>query len=223
MKAGNVPYEDLSQISDVIPVFPLSGALLLPGGQLPLNIFEPRYLRMIEDAMSGDKLIGIIQPCLKGGMIEDNVPALSTIGCIGRLTTFQETGDGRYLIGLSGICRFNMLEEIQVNTEYRQCRVNPIGDDLKENEFMDKIDRPAVIAAFRKFLTANNIEADWDSVAETDSVTLVNALCMMSPYGPAEKQVLLESKDICDRAEKLVAISEFHLAAGGNEEPTNLN
>lgn len=223
MKAGNIPYSDASQISDVIPIFPLTGALLLPGGQIPLNIFEPRYLKMIEDAMSGDKLIGMIQPDLKGEMDNENKPKLSNIGCIGRLTTFQETGDGRYLVSLSGICRFKVVEELNVNTEYRQCKIEAFEEDLKDHTNGSDVNRDALLAAFKKYLNANEIEADWDVIEETDNATLVNGLSMMSPYEPAEKQALLEAKDLNKRAETLIAISEFYLAAGHDDNPSKLN
>jgi len=212
MKAGNATYIDADKIPSAIPVFPLTGALLLPGGQLPLNIFEPRYLEMINAALSGEKLIGMIQPCLKDGPQNQAVPPLSSIGCLGRISGFQETGDGRYLINLSGICRFKVLEELSTTTSYRQCRIELFKQDLKTIPNEQEIDRDGVLTAFRNYLEANDMDADWEAVSTTDNETLVTALCMMSPYGPAEKQALLEAPDLKARAETLIAISQIQLA-----------
>jgi hypothetical protein len=179
---------------------------------------------MIEDAIAGERLIGMIQPCLKGRMLHDDVtPMLCEVGCLGRMTAFQETGDGRYLINLAGICRFSMTEEMIVDSTYRQCRIEPFEEDLRPQPQEEAIDRDAVIAAFRKYLSANNIDADWSMVMEADDRTLVNALCMMSPYDPAEKQALLEARDLRERAEKLVAISEFHMTGCPDSTPGRMN
>jgi Lon protease-like protein len=213
MRAGNQTYTSLEDVPEVIPVFPLTGALLLPGGQLPLNIFESRYIDMINDSLRGEKLIGMIQPRLNPDGYDENSPTpLSAVGCIGRISAFQETGDGRFHISLSGVCRFKIIEEIATNTEYRQCKIEPIETDLAENTQGDDIDRDAILVAFKNYLTANNMDADWDTVNEADTETLLTALCMMSPYDPAEKQALLEAETLKDRADTLIAISEFHLA-----------
>jgi len=212
MRAGNETYSYTKDIPDIIPVFPLTGALLLPGGQLPLNIFEPRYLEMINDSLRSDKLIGMIQPKLNSDQPSNAVPELSEIGCIGRISAFQETGDGRYHISLSGVCRFKVIKEISTNTGYRQCKIEAYENDLAELTQGDDIDRDAILLAFKNYLTANNMDADWDTVNEADTETLLTALCMMSPYDPAEKQALLEASTLKDRADTLIAISEFHLA-----------
>lgn len=212
MRAGNANYNFSDEIPDIIPIFPLTGALLLPGGQLPLNIFEPRYIEMLDDALRGEKLIGMIQPELNGAISTDGVPPLSKVGCIGRISTFQETGDGRLHISLSGICRFNVVEEITVNTSYRQCKIEVIESDLEEMSQGDDVDRDAVVLAFKNYLSANNMDADWETVDRADTETLITALCMMSPYDPAEKQALLEAPTLKDRADTLIAISEIHLA-----------
>ena len=218
MKAGNTSYQSPEDISEIIPVFPLTGALLLPGGQLPLNIFEPRYLEMVDDALRSEKLIGMIQPCLQSKQVCQGPPPLSNIGCVGRISAFQETGDGRYHITLSGICRFKVNEEISVNTGYRQCKITVFGNDLAELCEGDDVDRDAVLDAFRNYLDANNMDADWATVARADTETLVTALCMMSPYDPKEKQALLEAPTLRDRAETLIAISEIHLAKHCSEK-----
>lgn len=222
MKAGNASYTSINGIPEIVPVFPLTGALLLPGGQMPLNIFEPRYLEMVEDAMRGEKLIGMIQPCLKYSGEPCSNPPLSGVGCLGRITGFQETGDGRYLISLSGICRYRVCEESSVNTGYRQCKIKIFEQDLTPKSEGNTVDRDALLVAFRNYLEANDMDADWESVETTDNETLVTALCMMSPYGPAEKQALLEAADLRHRAETLIAISEMHLARNCNDTPDRL-
>ncbi len=219
MKAGNLNYTSVQEIPSIVPVFPLTGALLLPGGQLPLNIFEPRYLQMVNDAFASDHLIGMIQPCLKAGSRQENTdnPDLCTTGCLGRLTAFQETGDHRYLISLSGVCRFEVVEEIPSNASYRKCRIKPFESDLKNCDRGENVDRQGLICAFRNFLQANNMDADWETVEKADNESLLTALCMMSPYGPAEKQALLEAPDLKSRAETLIAISEIHLAQNSDD------
>ncbi len=215
MKAGNYSYRRATDIDNVIPVFPLSAALLLPGGHLPLNIFEPRYLAMTDRALAGSRLIGMIQPRLDGAIRADGEPELCQVGCVGRLSSVSETGDGRYMVTLNGICRFRVIEEIAVKTPFRQCRIVPFESDLHENEDDEEaIDRGALLRAFRAYLDANNLEADWDSVDQAENASLVNALSMMVPYGAAEKQALLEAPDLKTRADTLIAITEIVLAQG---------
>ena len=129
MQAGNIFYRTSEDLPEQAPLFVLAGALLLPGGRMPLNIFEPRYLEMIDAAMSGDRLIGMIQPALDGTLKDDSEPALCEIGCVGRITSFAESGDGRYLISLQGICRFRVLEEIVVRTPFRAARIAGFAAD----------------------------------------------------------------------------------------------
>jgi Lon protease-like protein len=205
-----------------VPVFPLSAALLLPGGRMPLNIFEPRYLQMIDEALAGHKLIGMIQPSLTGALRADGEPELCAVGCIGRLTSFAETGDGRYLVSLHGVCRFRIIEELSVRTPFRQCRIAPFVSDLAEEASGREIDRPALLRTFRAYLEANELDADWESVSRAETASLVNALSMMSPYGPAEKQALLEAPDLHTRAETLIAITEIALARTGDDLGANL-
>jgi Lon protease-like protein len=210
----NVSYHGPGDLPDVIPVFPLAGALLLPRGQMPLNIFEPRYLAMIDDALrSGHRLIGMIQPDSAHPGREDK-PNLFRVGCVGRLTQFAESGDGRYLIQLTGIARFRLEAEMMVTTAYRQCRVvyAPFADDFVARKGEDDVDRKAVLGALREFLKANNLKADWDGIENAPNEALVNALAMMSPYGSAEKQALLEAPNLKARAEILVAVTEIELA-----------
>ena len=210
----NTVYHGPADVADVIPVFPLPGALLLPRGQMPLNIFEPRYLALVDDALrSGLRLIGMIQPdTAHPGSPEK--PTLFRVGCVGRITQFAETGDGRYLIQLTGVSRFAIEEELSVTTPYRQCRVayTPFADDFVARRGEEHVDRPALLKALAAFLKANKLQADWEGIENAPNEALVNALAMMSPYGPAEKQALLEAPDLKTRAEILVAATEIELA-----------
>lgn len=211
--AANRSYLSPAEIPAVIPVFPLGGALLLPRAELPLNIFEPRYLSMVDDALGGLRLIGMVQP-------DETVPETARgpgvykVGCLGRLTQFSETGDGRYLITLTGICRFRIVEEPPVTTPYRQFQVDaaPFAADFQASAGEALVDREAVLAALAAFLDANKLEADWDGIRQAGTETLVNALSVMSPYGPLEKQALLEAENLKARADMLVAITQMMLA-----------
>ena len=209
----------------MIPVFPLPGALLLPRGQMPLNIFEPRYLAMVDEALRTNRLIGMIQPDPEGGGTA-LVPKLYGVGCAGRITQFAETGDGRYLITLTGIARF-------------QRRGGGADDDAvpalpgQLPAFRGRFRRPRRRGRGRPgggahglagaFVEANDLKLDWKGVEQAPNEALVNALSMMSPFGPKEKQALLEAPDLKTRAEMLVAITEIELArgrAGDGSEPT---
>ncbi|HTS40944.1 MAG TPA: LON peptidase substrate-binding domain-containing protein [Xanthobacteraceae bacterium] len=219
----NAVYHRPADLPEVIPVFPLPGALLLPRGQMPLNIFEPRYLAMVDDAMrDGHRLIGMIQPDPTHPGSEQK-PTLFKIGCVGRITQLAESGDGRYLIQLTGIARFRIKEELDVTTPYRQCRVSfvPFADDFSARLGEDAVDRKAVLDALAAFLKANNLKTDWEGIDNAPNEALVNALAMMSPYGPAEKQALLEAPDLKTRAEILIAVTEIELAkkTAGGESP----
>ncbi|MDP2118999.1 MAG: LON peptidase substrate-binding domain-containing protein [Hoeflea sp.] len=219
MQVGNKSYRIKSDIPDQVPVFPLSGALLLPGAQLPLNIFEPRYLAMFDDALSSHRMIGVIQPALADAVNgEGPVKDLCRVGCLGRITSLAETGDGRYVITLGGICRFRVNEEIEPGRKpYRTCLISPFLSDLEAADDGSEVDRKALLLSFKAYLEANNLEADWNSIERASTVTLVNSLSMMSPYGPAEKQALLEAGDLKTRAETLIAITEIALARDSDD------
>jgi Lon protease-like protein len=219
----NVIYKGSADLPEIIPVFPLAGALLLPRGQMPLNIFEPRYMAMVDDSMrDGHRLIGMIQPDPAHPGPEDK-PTLFKVGCIGRITQIAETGDGRYLMQLTGIARFRVEEELNVATLYRQCRVTtvPFANDFVARRGEEAVDRKAVLDALSSFLKANNMKTDWQSIEKAPNEALVNALAMMSPYGVAEKQALLEAPDLKSRAEILIAVTEIELAkkSQGGETP----
>jgi Lon protease-like protein len=222
MRAGNGRYEKPADLPGQIPVFPLSGALLLPAGQMPLNIFEPRYLAMVDHTMTTDRIIGMVQPRFNQSD-RSAIPQLEDVGCAGRIVQFAETGDGRYLVTLAGICRFQILQETEVNTPFRQCNVSTAAyaDDFNPKKGEDAVDRESLLQAFRHYLVANDLEADWESVNEASNASLVTALAMMAPAGPAEKQALLEACDHKSRAELLIAITEIALA-GGSEPSSSL-
>jgi hypothetical protein len=214
MKAGNCLYGSPGDVPAVVPVFPLPAALLLPRADMPLNIFEPRYLAMVDWAIAGDRVIGMVQPDETAAPVPRG-PALRAVGCTGRIVSFAETGDGRYVITLTGIARFRIVEELAVNTLFRQCRVTtePFAADFTAGEAT--VDRTAILRTFRAYLDAHDLCVDWESVGRASNETLVNALAMMAPFGPAEKQALLEAPDLKARAETLVALTEMSLAAGG--------
>ncbi|MCY1706551.1 LON peptidase substrate-binding domain-containing protein [Pannonibacter sp. SL95] len=224
MQAGNAHYRTIDDLPATLPVFPLTGALLLPRTQLPLNIFEPRYIAMVDAALASHRLIGMIQPAISEA---DGArkPALARVGCAGRITSFQESGDGRYLITLQGVTRFGVASELDSITPFRQVATDfaPFANDLTQGTGESDVDRPGLLKAFRAYLDAHGMEADWDSVDNAETEVLVNALCMMSPYGAAEKQAMLEAVDLKTRAETLVAITEIDLARNaGNDGGSTL-
>ena len=209
-------YIKASDLPQVIPVFPLAGAIVLPRGQLPLNIFEPRYLNMIDDAMAGDRILGMIQP--SGG--PEALPALSPVGCAGRITSFAETSDGRYLITLTGVARFRVMAELPVQTPYRQTRVDftPYGLDLKTPGEDDDFDRDDLLAALQGYLNPRGLDIDWDAAREAPPEALVNSLSMALPFEPAEKQALVEALTLTDRFDTLTALLRIDAAEPGDDE-----
>ncbi len=220
----NANYRGSADLPQIIPVFPLPGALLLPRGQMPLNIFEPRYLEMVDDSLrDGHRLIGMIQPD-PAHPGPDDKPALFKIGCVGRITQLAETGDRRYLIQLVGVARFRVEEELAVSTGYRQCRVTfvPFAAASGARHGEDEVDREALLEALAAFLKANKLKTDWEGIESAPNEALVNALAMMSPYSPAEKQALLEAPNLKTRADMLVAITEIELAKRNTDGETPL-
>ena len=217
----NMVYKGPDDLPAEIAVFPLPGALLLPRGQMPLNIFEPRYLAMVDDALKGARLIGMIQPDVEDA---SGQPRLYHVGCVGRLTQFAETGDGRYLIQLTGVARFRVVKELPVTTPYRQCRVTtaPFVIDFTPRAGEDEVDRPLLVQTLRAYLEANNLQADWQAIEQAPNEALVNALSMMSPFDVREKQALLEAATLKARADILVAITEIELAKNGSGSDTPL-
>jgi Lon protease-like protein len=213
----NADYRGPGDLPHTIPVFPLSGALLLPRGQMPLNIFEPRYLELVDDALrDGHRLIGMIQPDVSHSPDEDK-PVLFQVGCVGRITQLAESGDGRYILELTGISRFKVVQEVTALTPYRQCKVDyfPFIDDFTARKGEEDVDREALLAVLTDFLKVNNLKVDWEGVESAPNEALVNALAMMSPFGAPEKQAMLEAPDLKTRAEILIAITEMDLAKKG--------
>ncbi|MDP4024534.1 LON peptidase substrate-binding domain-containing protein [Methylobacterium sp. NEAU 140] len=213
-------YKGPSDCPAVIPVFPLPGALLLPRGQMPLNIFEPRYLAMVDDAMRTDRIIGMIQPDPEGSGAAS--PKLYRVGCAGRITQYAETGDGRYLISLTGISRFRFEGELATPSAYRRCQVSyeTFAVDFEARAGEEQVDREGVLKALRDFVESNDLKVDWAGIDEAPNEALVNALCMMSPFGVREKQAMLEAPDLKTRAEILIAVTQMELVRGSGPEPT---
>jgi Lon protease-like protein len=204
-----------------IPIFPLTGVLLLPRGKLPLNIFEPRYLNMTSTSLGSARLIGMIQPV---GANEGDQPELYRTGCAGRLVSFSETQDGRYLITLNGLIRFNIAEELPLQDGYRMIVPDwePYRDDLAEDDGSG-INRDHMLNSLKTYFAANNVDANWEAIQDTPTDRLVNALAMMCPFQPSEKQALLEAATLADRADVMMALMEMSLAANDDTPPRHKN
>ena len=211
-------YVKASDLPHVIPVFPLAGAIVLPRGQLPLNIFEPRYLNMVDDAMAGDRIIGMIQPA--GG--PKTLPSLSPVGCAGRITSFAETSDGRYLITLTGVCRFRVSSELPSQAPYRQVRAlfQPFEADLTAATDEGGFDRHLFLDALKAYLEHRGLEIDWETAEGAPVEALINSLAMALPFEAAEKQALLEAAAVDDRARALTAL--LRIDAAGSDDDVQL-
>jgi Lon protease-like protein len=208
----------LTDLPDTIAVFPLPGALLLPRARLPLHIFEPRYLQMLDDALkTKHRLIGMIQPREVPGAAEKRLHA---IGCAGRLTGFSETEDGRYMVTLSGISRFRVLQEVQGFTPYRRCQVDwaPFARDLGGAESDAGFKRAEFMAGLKRYFEAMELSTDWGSLKGADEELLINSLSMLCPFSPEDKQALLEAPSLTTRRETLVTLIEFALRGGTGDE-----
>jgi len=204
-------------LPEIIPLFPLPGALLLPRARLPLHIFEPRYLAMLEDCLkTPSRLIGMIQLREAPG----GEKRLCTIGCAGRVTAFSETEDGRYMITLSGISRFRLREEVQGFTTFRRAEVDwsAFARDTGPAEDDPALDRPALLERLSRYFTHQRLGTDWDSLKEAEPELLVNALSMLLPFSPEDKQALLEAPSLVTRRETLVTLLEFALRSGNGDE-----
>ena len=201
-------YKKIEEIPSKISIFPLNGALLLPRSQLPLNIFEPRYLEMIDNSISSDRLIGMIQTQ------ESNENQLYPIGCVGKITSFTELSDSRFIITLNGICRYKVTQELDTLTPYRQVKVSyeDFENDLTPGFNQDKANREKLLDVLKRYLEKNNLQIDWEAVKGSPTETLVNSLCSLSPYSAEEKQALLEAEDIQKRNELLIAMTEMALS-----------
>ncbi|MBN8629734.1 MAG: LON peptidase substrate-binding domain-containing protein [Rhodobacterales bacterium] len=206
-----------ADLPDILPVFPLPGALMLPRARLPLHIFEPRYLAMIEDCMkSKHRLVGMIQP----RETADGEDLLQAVGCAGRLTGFSETEDGRYMITLSGVSRYRVRDEVQGFTPYRRCRVDwsPFARDLGPAEEDPGFRRDAFMALLARYFSRLDLATDWSSLNEAEAELLINSLSMLCPFSSEDKQALLEAPDLTTRRQTIVTLIEFALRGSGEVE-----
>ena len=207
-------YNNTAELPPKLSVFPLPGALLLPRTQLPLNIFEPRYLEMIDDALSSNRLIAMIQTQA------DNNGRLFKVGCVGKIISYNELTNNRMLITLSGVCRFSVGQELEVVTPYRQFQVDykEFSNDLIKGFDEENVDREKLQLCLKKYLDHNNLDVDWESIKNSPTELLVNSLCLLSPYRPEEKQALLEAKTLSERNEILIAMTEMSMSSESGTE-----
>jgi len=207
MSAFDPTFENLPA---TLPIFPLTGVLLLPRGRLPLNIFEPRYVNMVIDALGADRMFGMVQPSDANAESLQDKPLVYSTGCAGRITHFEETDDGRFLLSLKGVSRFAIVEEIATTRGYRKCVVDwtPFRDDLA-TPAESGIDRDRLVSAVRNYFTAKGIEANWEAIDKADDEYLVTSIAMICPFDPSEKQALLEASDLAGRSALLTTIVEM--------------
>lgn len=200
-------------LPEAVPVFPLPGVLLLPRAQLPLHIFEPRYRAMIRDVLESNGMLAMIQPLDtpegSPGPRDPLNPPIYPVGCLGAVTAARRSEDGRYYINLTGICRFRIVRELPLKDGYRRVEVDYSEFEADRVEASDPIERDRLIAALSHYLSSNDLGADWSTVASLHSESLVNTLAMTCPFGPSEKQAILESRDLTHRAEVLTALLEM--------------
>ena len=220
-------YESIAELPASLPLFPLPGALLFAREILPLNIFEPRYLAMVDEALAHDRMIGVIQPLESEAEADpaQRQPELQKVGCAARLVAFQETPDNRYLISLRGICRFDLQDE-QPHAEggFRVAKVdyNRFEFDLKPSDDAGRINRKGLLAVVKEYLDRNSMDANWDVIRQTPDESLINYLCMVSPFGVPERQALLEAETLVDRTDMMIALAEMLLAREeGDETPVH--
>lgn len=206
-----------ADLPEVIPIFPLPGALLLPRARLPLHLFEPRYLAMLDDALkTPHRLIGMVQPNEIPGR---SGPNLHKIGCAGRITQFSETEDGRYMITLGGVSRFRVQSEVEGFTPYRRCRVDWSGfeADFEDEEADPGFNRKAFMGLLERYFEEQNLETDWDTLREAEDELLINSLSMLLNFDPEEKQALLEAPSLTTRRETIVTLLEYALRGGDGD------
>lgn len=211
-------YRKPADLPQTIALFPLTSAILMPRGVLALNVFEPRYLNMVDDALGGERLIGMIQPAI--GDEGEAVPQLCDVGTVGRITSFNETEDGRYLITLTGVCRFDIEQELDGGTPYRQALVNyePFADDFATSPGRS-IDRDDLIASLKTYAALHGFQVDWESVEGAPTETIINVAAQVCPFDAAAKQALLETITLEERANALIALLEWDAAAGDEQRP----
>lgn len=225
--AGLRGYRTVSDLPELIPVFPLLGAIVLPRTVLPLNVFEPRYLAMVDSVLAGNRIIGMVQPVADGGTTgspQSRKAPLRTIGCAARLVAFQEQPDGRMLITLAGLARFETVGEPASGKPFRELSVSysRFVHDLEPGHGQAGVDRDGLLSVLRRFLAARNLQADWVAIEKSETEDLVNSLAAASPFGPTEKQALVEASTLADRARALITLAEMDLAAGSGSPGSRL-
>ena len=208
------PPASIADLPDLLALFPLSRALLLPGSHCPLNVFEPRFVALVDDALATNRLIGLIQPKSADEEAPRTNVSLQETGCVGRITHFEEQAEERYVIVLEGVCRFVLAEEVATATPYRQARIDTsaFAADFTPDLGEETIDRDRLVSVLRAYAEFAQIEVDWDDIERTGTGELVNLSAMLSPYGAREKQALLEAPTLFDRAETLIALAEMEMA-----------
>lgn len=221
---GGAPTPDVGEMPEALPLFPLTGSLLLPGNWLPLNVFEPRYVEMVEDVLEGAGCIGMIQPVVPR---QDNRPDpsepqperpdLYQVGCAGRVARCEEQADGRYLILLKGVSRFRVVEELPMEHSYRRVRVDydEFTSDLMEPEAL--LDPDPILTALRDFASQRELEFDLERLQTLPGVTLLNGLAVALPFSPGEKQALLEAPDLGERRDLLLSLMGMGLSIGDDD------
>jgi Lon protease-like protein len=220
-------YRSPASLPQLLPVFPLRGVLLLPGTTMPLHVFEPRYLELLNDVISGERVIGIIQPERSEEAVES--PAgrdvkLRKVGCVGRVTAFQELDDGRLYITISGIARFTVEGEVDNGKAYRTCRVRytDFPMDFGTDTTAEQIERDSLFRVLKSFFDFHHMSVDWNSIGNAQSEQVVNVLAVVAPFGPEEKQALLEAASLKARADVLEALAEMAVASGSGSDGSTL-
>lgn len=220
-------YRTAANMPAMLPLFPLRGAILLPRATLTLDVFEPRYLALVDHALANERLIGVVQPGPDTGTAESpkgkTVP-LRAVGCVGRITAFSEGDDGHLVITLTGITRYRLSQEIASDMPFRLCEVelSPYANDFVAGYGEDAVDRARLLETLRSYLKAHDLQADWERINNASNERLVNTLAILSPYGTEEKQALLEARSLQERAEALVALAEMELATRDDGSGTSI-
>jgi hypothetical protein len=213
-------------LPEELPLFPLNGVLLLPRGTLPLNVFEPRYLAMVDAALTGERMIGMVQPAAEGvsGLSAPEGTNLYRTGCIGHIRVFEETDDGRYMIELRGLSRFDIVNELDMRDGYRRVRPDytRFAADMQPSPNIP-IERQRLLSSLKGYFELQNIAADWDALIKAPDERLITTLAMVCPFDPAEKQVLLESPDIAQQCKMLIGFIESTLRADNDNGNPALN
>jgi len=224
MQAGNVFYRTRRDLPTQVPILALPSLVLLPNGFISVTIETKHNLALVDDVMRSNRLLGLIQPWQQDPQSHASYPAeLYDIGCLGRITSYSEIGDGKVLISLHGVCRFRLLHEVPSTQAYRTFAILPFADDLIEEEGDGDIDRDTFLAVFQNYLAINDMQADWETILEATDEILVNALAVIAPFGSAEKQALLEAPDLKTRSETLIAIAERSILSERDGEASFLH